>query len=326
MVNEIPDDPTRLQIGRWAASGIVVALGGLVSIRANVLHWETDYDRLLWKSPSDDLYAQFAALWQKKPSAVLAFTRKWGPLRIDENGNEVKGINVGAEPLEWWRYLSRRAFAILRISKALERGEIGADEDWDFLTNTHRERAPRQARFGLPEHFRYDFMRTDDPNALVNLLISRTLADGSKNRITYAKATIAGEASAWLEQFDVKLGLDWDQKSAWQIKMRYGGRMLSAVALQLALTIAHGDRLFTCSGCGMPYNRAPQKRSPNSGHANFCPVCARNRKPQREAEKRYRENRRTAIKLAVSGMTAREIADRLNRTTDVVRHWLEKDR
>jgi hypothetical protein len=139
--------------------------------------------------------------------------------------------------------------------------------------------------------------------------------------VTYAKATIAGEASAWLEQFNVRLCVEWE-RSSWVIKMRYGGRMISAVALQLAFAIVHGDRLFTCSGCGNPYKRPEDKRKPNAGQENFCPACALARKPQARAERIYREKRREARRLADEGKSIVEIADQLDRTADVVRGWL----
>jgi hypothetical protein len=103
--------------------------------------------------------------------------------------------------------------------------------------------------------------------------------------------------------------------------MYYGGRMLSAVAFQLALAIIHGDRLFTCSACGKIYRR--HERKPNAGHANFCAECGTTRKPQAKAERIYREKRREARRLAKEGMPAVAIADKLDRTADVVRGWLK---
>ena len=331
MVNEDRGEQTKPQIGQWAASGIVVSLGGLIEPvpGGQALRWNFDPLRARWKTPPEDLHTRFAALWEKKDSAILSFADSWGPLRILPI-DAVAGRYTGTEPYEWWRYLSHRACAVLRISKALEDGAIGADEDWGFLTSAHREdgsvrtltdaqiadrqQATNQARFGLPEHSRYEFS------------VYARKYSGYRDPISYAKATIASEASAWLDQFGVKVCLQWDPKSSWQIGMSYGGRMLSAVAFQLALAIAGGGRLFTCSGCKTPYKRPTGERAPNAGHANFCSACTRKHAPEREAQRRYRENRRQARKLAAAGTTVREIADRLDRKTDVVRSWIKKDR
>lgn len=109
------------------------------------------------------------------------------------------------------------------------------------------------------------------------------------------KATVAAQVSAWLEKFTVYLRMTWEPR--WQLEMYYKGQVLAAIALQLALAVADAESLFTCNGCGRPYIRSKQ-RKPNAGQANFCSEFARGRKPQREAEMRYRENRREARKLS----------------------------
>jgi transposase-like protein len=295
-------------MGDWAKSGIVVSLGGLVSLIGDTLIWEFDPYRVKWKSPPETLLDQFTELWRKRSRAILTFAEKWGPLRIDESGHDSlsdERTRSGSEPIEWWRYLSRRAYAIRRLAKSLDAGYSGDDADWDMLT----------ARLGLAKYARWAHSE-----------VVRHTSTCSNAR-DYDKLVIAFEVSNWLRNFDVRLGLAWNATSAgWQIETVYGGRMLSAVAMQLALDVACGERMFTCSGCGKPYIRPVGRRRPNAGQSNFCSTCGRNRAPQREAEKRYRENRREALKLAAAGASVRDIADRLNRTTSIVGGWLKKNR
>lgn len=289
----LPEKP----IGEWAKSGIVVSLGGLVAIAEDMLQWEFAPERAAWKNPPENLLDQFSTLWQKPSRSIVAFANKWGPLRIDESGRDINfaALRTGREPLEWWRYLSRRAYAIRSIADALDNGAIGDDADWDLLTNTHRrskvslegedvldDPPPAPIRFGLPNHWRWEFSEYVQKFS------------GYPDPISYAKASIAGEVTSWLRQFDVKLSLQWDESSSWQINMAYGGRMLAAIAHQLALAVAHGERIFRCSGtaCGKLYTRPRGTRKPNTGHANFCPDCIKKREPQRQAEQRYRESRR----------------------------------
>jgi len=144
---------------------------------------------------------------------------------------------------------------------------------------------------------------------------------GFRNALEYGKATVAGEVSAWLEKFAVYLRMTWEPR--WQLEMYYQGQVLAAIALQLALAVADAESLFTCNGCGRPYIRSKQ-RKPNAGQANFCSECAGGRKPQREAEKRSRENRREARKLAAEGIPVTEIARRIEKTASVVRGWLKR--
>lgn len=304
--------------GEWAASGIVVGLGGLVSIQGDEnLHWQMDPERAKWKNPPEDLIEQFTALWQAKTSAIVAFAQKWGPLRIDQDGREPEAIREGSEPLEWWRYLSRRAYAVFRLSVDLESGAPGAAEDWCLISSDGQSNNKSAHRFGLGDHHRWEFSEH----------IRRF--SGYPDSASYAKATIAGEVSQWLRQFTVTPSVMWDEHLDWHITMSYGGRMLAAVAMQLALKVSHGERHFICSGCGRTYKREPGKRRPNAGHANFCSICAPPEErgaAQRAAEKRYRENRREAVKLAAAGVSVREIANKLNRTTSVVRGWISPNR
>ena len=295
------------RFGRRISSGIVVSPGGLISLGpGNTLRWE--YGQVQWKRPPDDLLDRFIVLWQKRPRDIISFAEKWGPLKINSCGNPITAAS-GAEPIAAWQFLSRRAYSVLRIAKALEKGRPGDEEDWALLSTAYDGTDPRAAQFyGLGNHARWE------PD-------KRARSAGFRNAIEYGRATIAGEVSEWLEKFTVYLTMVW--KPRWQLEMSFKGRVLAAIALQLALAVANAESLFTCNGCGRPYIRSKQ-RKPNAGQANFCPGCIGSRKPQREAEKRYRENKREARKLAAKGVPIAEIAIKINRTASVVRGWLKK--
>ena len=305
--------PPRERLGRRVSTGVVGSPGGLTSLGPDgTLHWQYN-EQVKWKRPPDDLLDRFIVLWQKRPRDVISFAEKWGPLRIDENGNPIDALS-GSEPLAAWQFLSRRAYAVLRIAKALERGDTGDDEDWAQLSTNWRYSTttwvdpPNELFRALGNHLRWEF---DD----------RPQRGGFHNAIEYGKATIASEVSRWMELFRVYMRLEWEPR--WQLEMYYQGRMLGAVALQLALAIADAESLFTCNGCGRPYIRSKQ-RKPNAGQANFCFECAGRRKPEKGAEDRYRENRREAKRLAAKGLPVAEIARRLDRPVERVQGWLEK--
>lgn len=306
-----PLRPTNERLGRRISSGILVPPGGLISLGPDdTLSWK--FGNVQWKRPPDDLLDRFIVLWQKRPRDIISFAEKWGPLKIDAEGNPLQAQS-GSEPLAAWRFLSRRVYATLRIAKALENDGTGGEEDWALLSTnwTHSTEgpvaAPSRLFAAMGNHLRWEF---DD----------RPGKGGFQNPVEYAKATVASEVSGWLQKFMVTMRMEW--KPRWQLEMYYQGRMLGAVALQLALAVADAESLFTCNGCGRPYIRSKQ-RKPNAGQANFCSECAGRRKPQREAEKRYRENRREARALAAQGVPVVEIARRLDRTLPVIRGWLK---
>jgi hypothetical protein len=188
---------------------------------------------------------------------------------------------------EFWGLL----MAHYAIRGLMHEAALRADEDPDRFSFLHSVRVVqrRMARYSTAGPI-------DPPNELFRALGNhlrwefddRPGKGGFHNAIEYGKATVAGEVSGWLQKFAVSMKMEWEPR--WQLEMYYQGRMLGAVALQLALAVANAESLFTCNGCGRPYIR-PKQRKPNAGQANFCFECAGRRKPQREAEKRYRENR-----------------------------------
>jgi transposase-like protein len=142
---------------------------------------------------------------------------------------------------------------------------------------------------------------------------------GYRNEIDYGRAIIASEVTEWLKRFRVYLILL--QKPDWQLGLHYGGYTIGAVALQLAMAVANSE-VFTCAACSDLYFRG-KRRKPNTGQQNFCESCVRQRKPQQQAEARYRESRREARRLAKADVPVREIANRLNKTTTAVRRLLK---
>ena len=299
-----------MRLGGRVPTGKIMIPGGLVSIEADaILCYE--FGKVQEKKPSASLLNSFVSLWkEQKPRDVVAFAEKWGPLRI--NDPKVSGqTSWGEEPLADWWFLSRRAYAVLRIAQALRDNKRGAEEDWRLLSTQYSGQDPSQAAFrGLSNWARWD--------------PSSPLMKGFGNALYYERVQIGGEITEWMKQFGVALALGWEKSShAWQLEVSYhGARFLGAVALQLALSVAGAESLFTCAGCGRPYIRA--QRKPNDGQANYCETCATTRKPQREAEKRYRANLRTARAMAAKGASVEEIAQKLDRAPAVVRGWLQK--
>jgi hypothetical protein len=276
----------------------------LVSLaEGDTLVWQFEMDRVRWKKPPHDLLQRFIVLWQKGPKAIIAFAEKWGTLRLDANCAPTHGFH-GSEPLDLWVFLSRRAYAILHLANALDHGHPGNEEDWGLLCTPPGRGDVVPHFWGLPHYGRWQ----------------TKYFTGYLNEFDYGKAIIVAEVAEWLNRFRVYLYLL--SKPVWQLGVHYDGRVLGAIALQLAMTIANSEGLFTCGGCGKLYFRSKQ-RKPNAGQSNFCQDCVSRRMPQQRAEERYRENRREARRLAAEGVAVAEIANRLNRTTTVIQRWLK---
>ena len=113
-----------------------------------------------------------------------------------------------------------------------------------------------------------------------------------------------------------------DCRFAGSEQVDYHGFLFAALALQLALSLAGAESLYTCSGCGFPYVR--ELKRPKPGTANYCPKCSEKGVAQRRAVDAYREKKAEAIRLEATGAPADEIARKLSTPVSRIRKWLGK--
>jgi hypothetical protein len=94
--------------------------------------------------PTRDLLDGFVQLAEAPAASILRYARKWGLLYLDPQGRpctKLHQIVPGAdgkplprtEPLEAWRYYSRRARAVLNLAAQLQQGKRGDATDWAAL-------------------------------------------------------------------------------------------------------------------------------------------------------------------------------------------------
>jgi hypothetical protein len=191
----------------------------------------------------------------------------------------------GREPLERWRTLSRVACAMLNIGAELAAGKKRIDrEELKYLLQAEED----------------ELYKFEDPEI--------------------AGIALMHAAEHWLAGISFSL----DRKGReFVLRIDYHGRMLRAVALQLAITISRSESLYICSGCGLPYGRSAQKRRPKPGQANFCDDCG-NEAALRHADARRKAKMADAQRLHEKGLPSNEIAKRLNTTPASVRRWVKK--
>lgn len=256
-------------------------------------HWE-------WVRPQPAMFNTFVRLWQEPPIAIARYAQQWGILHLDAQGipcvrdytprYSPDGQELPqVEPLAAWLKFSRRAHAVLTIAANLKQGKRASPTDWETVLG--------------------DSMKSI---GYWSLEIERRL--------------LAGELRGWLKIGRPAFGFN---ERSWKLEIDYAGFLLSAIALQLALTITSAQGLFTCSHCGNPYPR--QKKAPKQGQGNYCDACGP-REALREANTRLRAKITEARRLRDEGVGIREIAKKLNvrktkRSTalQTVARWIGKE-
>ena len=107
------------------------------------------------------------------------------------------------------------------------------------------------------------------------------------------------------------------------MQVDYHGFLFAALGLQLALSLAGAESLYTCSGCGFPYVR--ELKRPKPGTANYCPKCSARGVAKRRAVDTYREKMAEALRLEAAGTPVNEIAERMSTPLPRIRKWLGKE-
>jgi len=141
---------------------------------------------------------------------------------------------------------------------------------------------------------------------------------------------IATEVASWLSSWRAgrmqglsDFAAQWNPDSErWELQVDYHGFLFAALGLQLALSLAGAESLYTCSGCGFPYVR--ELKRPKPGTANYCPKCGEKGVAQRRAVDAYRGKKAEAIRLDAAGTPADEIAQKLCTPLSRIRKWLGK--
>jgi len=198
----------------------------------------------------------------------------------------------GRERISMWRRESRRVRALLNIGADLARKKRIDPDEWSAV--------------GASWDKRYlDRIQHADP-LLQWLELVRML-----------KREVSG----------VSLSVGWNRtRERTEVELDYRGPLLSAIGLQLALTISKSDSLYTCSGCGKLYARSVQKRRPKRGQGNFCDECADGGVALRQADERRKAKMAEASRLQASDVSVNEIAERLHTTPASFRRWVTKGR
>lgn len=310
-------------LGKPVPSGYVV-VPGKIELEGDAIRWELAGPARR-QEISRSMLNEFVRLWEQDNAAILRFARKWGVLVLRETKGQQSTLYSpcgeaqpeGLEPIAAWKYYSRRAHAVLNIAAALRQGKLGDLSDWRVIAIVEGE--PDSAKKSFAEH-RY------------GLPIGLVPEDRPTRRaVDSARTVIAGEADSWLSFWRARrmrglsdFGVEWNSRSGrWELCVDYHGFLFAAIALQLALSLAGVESLYTCSGCGAPYVR--EIKRPKPGTANYCPKCSHKGIAQRRAVDAYREKKAEAMRLDDMGTPVDEIARKLSAPLSRIEKWLGKE-
>src|ERR1017187_7939264 len=191
-----------------------------------VLVWRVNMDNPAgaWKEPTKSMFNTFIQLWQRTIPQITRFAKAWGPLGLDRP--ELFGPDYFEaefrESIETWRYFSRRAFCVLSVAADLRQGRTAKSEHWAELTSGDEWTGQRRQRSNV--------------------------RDWAKSSLHAQHLLLGGETDLWLKYSGLGFALSTD-KGNWQLEVNYdNGKLIAAIALQLALT-ASGHTLYVCSEC-----------------------------------------------------------------------------
>jgi hypothetical protein len=298
----------------------------------DAIRWRRGTARL--QEISRNMLNQFVRL--RDGESVLRFATRWGVLALKTeigppDGGSLKivqpcgqSMDEGSDPIDAWLYYSRRARAVLNIAASLKQNKLGDLDDWSeiaLLLSTSDPEQNQQSVAGKCAYHRFGL-------GFVVFVPEAKLEE----RLEQAREIISGEIRLWLDCWKAgKTGgisdfvLRWsDGQQRWDLQIDYHGFLFAAIGLQLALVVADAESLYTCSGCGVPYIRARERKRPKSGNGNYCDRCAKTGVAKRRAVETYREKKAEAARMRASGLPVSEISERLKTAPTRVRGWLKK--
>jgi len=277
-----------------------------------------------FREVSEELLDQFLHLTDGK--SILQFAKNWGVLRLAGKKRLRPGrieMKAGREPVAAWQYYVRRAAAVLNVAAALKQNKLGDLSDWG-------EFAMPVGEGGLTSE---NLRALEATISRLNFGMGYSLfvqPAGREGALERARDAVASEVRGWMDCWKQEqdgelsdLVLRWNvAHQRWELQVDYHGLLFAAIALQLGMAVADAECLYSCSGCGMPYIRARERKRPKSGWANYCDRCDQGGVSKRRAVESYREKKATAKRLHLSGVPVEQIAEQLNTKVERVRGWI----
>jgi transposase-like protein len=312
---------------------------GTVRLERERLVWNLCDDRSgFCVEPPDGLLQKFIALRKASDQKICEFASQFGLIQPNAVSPDRGCTRWGSEPIEPWRKLARRAFAVINLACAAMRDD-DQDRDKDFQSSDLDEISVEPDT--ILEDFEADegFHETGWPfllllpeggTSLPLMLYTRPEVDPNFSpaqvrveKHEWIKRVVSFEVSEWLRLGHVGWRLS-PTVEGWELQVGFDGCLLGALAIQLATEITRASDIFQCSSCGQLYSRDLSRRRPNAGCNNYCIECRDKHQPVRDADRRRRARVARARQLAADGMPIAAIAQELNTKIPTARKWVEK--
>lgn len=311
-------------LGRYIHGGTIL-VPGTIKTTGSGLYWEVS-PASRWIEAPKGLIDKFIGLRDKDGDAILKFAQQFGVLWPFARNAWSRGL----ERFEDWLDVARRAWAVVELATFVQAGEPVPAAALDVLCTSgeggggHMDVRVLDADVSIP------IWRQGD-GRIFNFPYYRrpTSEDEIAAWNEHGINIVAAEVSEWMQFGGVSLALTADQ-GTWELSVSFQGRLLGALALQLALAVSRSDVPFTCSECGKVYIRgrdegqSRRRRRPNPGWRNFCPECGR-KAAVRAADERRRRTIAEARRLNREEKLSYEaIAKKLGKDLVLVQRWIEK--
>ena len=230
--------------------GILVP--GRVELIAGRLKWEMASGaggRVL--EPPEGLLDLFMGLGEKDDEAIVSFASHYGMIMPSSVHPSMGYTPHGSEPIDIWRDLARRAKALINLAAAaLQPRPVFELRDLDVLSTSNPCSLPAESD-------------ADENLAITGLSISRYIKPGvevvpdsiyirleeddTTPMLTWVRDVVAFEVSEWLRLGRVSVRVYPDEVSGWEVYTDFGGNLLGALALQMAIAVTrarHGLHVF----------------------------------------------------------------------------------
>ena len=256
-------------------------------------HWEMRLsgDDLLWNPwfeptearPGAGMLAAFVNLHNSPDEAILDFSKKWGTMSFCEHNlphlhtscfdalkmgtkcNPIKRRTLVAEPLAFWRRLSKIAEAVLNIGSELNQDRLGRVDDWQIASVEYLHGAPAS---------------------------DELYAEVQERGIKWARMNLAWLITVWIRIGGPSPTMQYSEEHAqWQMVLASDyGSTFGAIGMKLMMAISERDALAICSSC---HNSYTPPRRPDPTRRNYCPNCGK-QAAWKDAKRQQRERERDA--------------------------------
>lgn len=319
-------DPLRALAGPLAAPSEFIEVPRTVElVGPRLAYW---WDATVEREPSKDLLLDFLALPDGDASSVLAFARRWGPLKwcerhgapVSHSSRCLAAHQTASKYRSWedvgvwsaWMGRMRGIFEALVMLKNKQVPQHLAPWFWEGPKPDHLHKdGPVRGAADSPGRVKNPY--TWDGGYFYGFRMDQKATDAE--RLAVAWQTVAFVINGWLRAATVGPAIGIQASGEPRVFIGSQGllglegiSLVGALTVQMMMFAVSGREMAKCDACGAVFS---PKRRRNPNRATYCSNCGR-RAANVAARRRYRERMKTPSptnatvgKEAGSGKTTR---------------------